>query len=287
MLVDLATLSELGVSFSPFLEIGAGSVHRSAALINNYPVEGVATDISQHSLRDTPYVLSLLGYDRKPMLVCCDAHHLPFLENTFQFVFCYQTLHHFDNLVPVVAECYRVLGQGGHFFCNEEPMGSPLKRFLKGKRQLSHPLTRVQRLAQRFGLERIFWDDSALELSLGITEARPEIGLWREAFRPFARVTVEISRKLKLRSDLYRPFLPAFLSGVWGGNVWCLCYKAGGSPAVDDFGERLMCVDCGSSQLKSTAEDGLRCSGCDRVYLADEGVVRMLPQELEAQLVLS
>ena len=62
ILADLRMLEKEGVSFTPFLEIGAGSVQRSAALINNYPVDGAATDISQKSLQDTPYVLSMLGY---------------------------------------------------------------------------------------------------------------------------------------------------------------------------------------------------------------------------------
>jgi ubiquinone/menaquinone biosynthesis C-methylase UbiE len=149
MLADLETMRQRNVSFDPFLEIGAGSVQRSAALVNNYPVQGVATDISQNSLRDIPYVLSLLNYERKPMLVCCDAHHLPFLPNSFQFVFAYQTLHHFENPVPVAAECYRVLGKGGHFFFNEEPMDSSFRRLLRGKRMLSHPPTRLQKLGYR------------------------------------------------------------------------------------------------------------------------------------------
>ena len=124
LLTDLRGLKEKGVSFSPFLEIGAGNVKRSAALLNNYPVQGVATDISQNSLRDTPYILSMLDYDHSPLLICCDAHPIPFLQNSFQFVFAYQTLHHFGNPIPVLAECYRILGKGGHLFFNEEPIDS-------------------------------------------------------------------------------------------------------------------------------------------------------------------
>ena len=47
------------------------------------------------------------------------------------FVFAYQALHHFAQPVPVIAECHRVLGQGGHLFFNEEPMDSPLRRMLR------------------------------------------------------------------------------------------------------------------------------------------------------------
>ena len=105
VLQDLKALHKQGVSFKPFLEIGAGHGQRSAALANHYPVKGVATDISMGSLQDTGYVIQAFRYDHKPMLVCCDAHHLPFLQDSFKFVFAYRTLHHFENPVPVLAEC--------------------------------------------------------------------------------------------------------------------------------------------------------------------------------------
>jgi hypothetical protein len=92
---------------------------------------------------------------------------------------------------------------------------------------------------------------------------------------------------LKLRSNLYRPFLPALLSRVWGGNVWGLCRKESGGPPAGDLRKRLMCVDCGSSRLSPTDAGGLRCLGCGRAYAAVDGVVRMLPKALEAQLELS
>lgn len=69
LLADLKVLDGKNIQFSPFLEVGAGSVQRSAALINNYTSEGVATDISQKSLQDTPYLLSMLNYKRSPMLI--------------------------------------------------------------------------------------------------------------------------------------------------------------------------------------------------------------------------
>jgi hypothetical protein len=73
ILADLRTLEKVGVLFTPFLEIGAGSVQRSAALINNHPVDGVATDISQKSLQDAPYVLSMLDYDQYLRQITADS----------------------------------------------------------------------------------------------------------------------------------------------------------------------------------------------------------------------
>jgi SAM-dependent methyltransferase len=104
--------------------------------------------------------------DQAPMLISCDAHHIPFLPNSFQFVFAYQTLHHFENPIPVLAECYRVLGKGGYLFFNEEPMDSRFRRFLRGKRILSHPPTRMQQLGHHLGVEKIFWDDGNMSVHL-------------------------------------------------------------------------------------------------------------------------
>ncbi len=282
MLKDLRVLEEKKVPFSPFLEIGAGSVQRSTALINHYSADGVATDISQQSLRDTPFTLSLLGYSRAPSLICCDAHYIPFLSNTFQFVFAYQTLHHFENPIPVVAECYRVLAKGGCFYFNEEPMDSPLRRFLRGNRMLSHPPTRWQQMAYRAHIEKVFWDDGMLERSLGMTEARFDIGLWRETLKPFREISVEVNRRLRINTNLYAPALGVFLAGIAGGNVKGLCVKTDGDSVVDDFHKRLMCLDCRSTLL--LCEEHLHCQYCGRVYPVYDGVIRMLPKELETHL---
>ncbi len=281
VLADLAKLNN--VSLSPFLEIGAGSVQRSAALINHYPAEGVATDISLGSLRDAPYILSLLGYARMPMRICCDAHHLPFLSNTFRFVFAYQTLHHFEDPVPVVAECYRVLGKGGQFFFNEEPMDSAYRRLLRGNRLLSHPPTKLQSFGYRLGVEKLFWDDGKLERSLGMAEARFDFDLWRQALRPFDKKALEINRHLGIKTNLHTPALSSYLAGIIGGNVRGQCLKEYGEPAEGDFRKKLMCLDCSSTELISRS-NRLCCQCCGREYPIIENVICMMPRELEALL---
>jgi SAM-dependent methyltransferase len=282
ILNDLEKLKLRNVSFDPFLELGAGSVQRSSALVNNYDVRGVATDISQNSLRDAPYILFLLDYKKKPILICCDAHNLPFLPNSFQFVFMYQTLHHFENPIPVTKEIYRVLGKGGHFFFNEEPMDSFFRRLLRGKRMLSNPLTRAQKLGYGLGVEKIFWDDGEHERSLGMTEARFDKGLWIEALRPFEIVDIEINRHLKFHSDLRKQSIGSLLAGVIGGNVRGLCMKIEGEVVSEDINKRLMCLTCNSTKFKHLKENQLVCENCSRIYPVTEDIIRMLPQELES-----
>ena len=284
--VDAEELTRRGVPLSPFLEIGAGSVQRSIALANHQRADGVATDISQNALRDAPYVLSLLRQGRAPMRICCDAHHLPFLDDTFRYVFAYQTLHHFENPVPVVAECYRVLGRGGYFFFDEEPLDTRLRRLARGRRMLSHPPTRAQRIAARLGVEKVFWDDGAHERSLGIVEGRPDIATWREALACFGSVEAVVNRRLRFGSNLRTPMLSALLSGLVGGNIRGLCLKLDGMVAASDFRERLMCPDCLSANLAVVEREPILCRNCGRTYPVVEGVYRMLPAELEAQLCL-
>lgn len=282
VLADLRALSERHVSFDPFLEIGAGSVQRSAALVNNYPAAGIATDISSLSLQDAPYMRTLLNYTRLPMLISCDAHHLPFLENSFRFVFAYQALHHFSNPIPVIAECYRVLAKDGHFFFNEEPMDSSLRRFLRGERVLSHPPTPLQRIGYSLGVEKLFWDDGAVERSLGMTEARFDLDLWRKALEPFEILDFEVNRKLRIRSNLRTPSLNAMLSGIVGGNAKGVCIKREGETAGANLQDRLMCLDCRSSELFQA--ESLCCRSCGREYPVEKGVIRMLPKSLESEL---
>jgi SAM-dependent methyltransferase len=284
MLTDLKWLNQKGVLFSPFLEIGAGSVQRSAALINNYPVLGAATDISQNSLQDAPVVLSMLNYDRSPLLICCDAHHIPFLPNSFKFVFAYQALHHFENPVPVLAECYRVLAKDGHIFFNEEPMDSSFRRLLRGKRLLSHPPTKMQKLGHKLGVEKLFWDDGTLERSLGMIEARYDLDLWREALKPFTIIDIMVNNKLRIHSDLQKPILNSLLSGFIGGNVKGLCIKKDGEVIKHDFRERLMCLDCNSTHITPINDAQISCKNCNRIYPVSVGVIRMLPKQLEREL---
>ncbi len=156
LLSDLERLKDQQISFSPFLEIGAGSGQRSAALLNQVPSEGAASDIAQGRLAETPFVVSLLQFSKIPLLIACDAHSLPFLPDTFNFVFAYRTLHHFENPSPVIAECYRVLGKGGVLFFNEEPMDTPFRRLLRGKRIHASEPKLLERLGYRLGLQNIF-----------------------------------------------------------------------------------------------------------------------------------
>jgi SAM-dependent methyltransferase len=280
---QLTELAERGVQFTPFLEIGAGAGMRSVALANHFGADGVATEISQNSLANAPFTLSLLGYKDMPLLIACDAQHLPFLSHTFRFVFCFQTLHHFDDPDRAVAECYRVLGRGGHFYFAEEPIGGPMRRLLRGNRVRSEPLTPIQRLGARLGVEEIFWRGGALEESLGITESYFDIGVWRHALRRFSKVSAVANRRLRIKTDLRRRTPGYLLASLTGGQVKGLCVKSEGQEASGSPRDRLVCLDCGTAG-PSVRETEVLCAACGRSYPIESGILRMFPRELETKL---
>ena len=155
---DLAPLAEAGVAFSPFLEIGAGSTQRSAALMNRYGAEGAATDISLDQLRNGPYVLALLGYERGPLLVSCDAAHLPFQESTFQFAFCCRSASR-PQPGPRGGGIVPGAGRAG-ISAERRAHGQPVETAHAGRPSPVTSAHRVQRIATRLGVARLFWDDS-------------------------------------------------------------------------------------------------------------------------------
>lgn len=119
---DFSFLKKQQVNFSPYLEIGAEFGHRAALLEESYNGKGFALDISLESLSLAPYFLKHLKLKKIPERICADAYQLPFQDNSLNFVFCYQSLHHFPNPKPIIQEVYRVLKPNGYFFVNEEPI---------------------------------------------------------------------------------------------------------------------------------------------------------------------
>jgi len=119
---DFTQLQNNNVDFTSYLEIGAEYGVRSALVESEFGGQGIALDIARTPLEKTRFFAKYFKLQKIPIAVCADAHSLPFPNNTFPFVFCYQTLHHFPNPFPIVSEIYRVLKPGGYFFFAEEPV---------------------------------------------------------------------------------------------------------------------------------------------------------------------
>jgi ubiquinone/menaquinone biosynthesis C-methylase UbiE len=104
-----------------------------AELKPNHRVLDIATGAGHTALAAAPYVLEVVGLDITPEMldqaeelaaerevrnvsfVIGDAQQLPFSASSFDRVLVRSAPHHFKQLIPALAEAYRVLRPGGVF----------------------------------------------------------------------------------------------------------------------------------------------------------------------------
>ncbi len=103
------------MAMTPYIEIGAERCQRSLVMENDLACTGIALDISFDMLRCCEYYAHRFNKPRLPLRICADAYRLPFASGSVPFMFCYDTLHHFPDPVPVIKELFRVLSPGGPF----------------------------------------------------------------------------------------------------------------------------------------------------------------------------
>jgi GT2 family glycosyltransferase/SAM-dependent methyltransferase len=108
------------IKLSRFLEIGSERGQTALYLSNEENAAGVGLDISAESLKVSREIKKYMNYPGGPEFICSDACRLPFKDESFEFVFCFQTLHHFATIAPLLDEIKRILKPGGHFFFAEE-----------------------------------------------------------------------------------------------------------------------------------------------------------------------
>ena len=285
---QLKKLKEDGVILSPFLEIGAERCQRSLVLENDLSAEGIAVDISYFSLKSCAYYQSKFHKSRAPRRLCCDVNYLPIRSNSIPFIFCYETLHHFPDPVPIIRTIYHVLSPGGVFYFDEEPF----------RKTFHVPLYTTDTIYSEKELNKntffkaidyFFGTTTCNETEHGIIE-NDEISLkdWKEALDIFDTKTVTLDSFGLATSDLYNTHhrLNYFINYLVGGTISGICRKDGSSPPVhahpDEF---LICPDC----LKDGDEvDVIRegnhfhCPNCSRTYPIVDDIYFLFPyQEFE------
>jgi SAM-dependent methyltransferase len=229
MTETLATMqgfAAAGVQLSPYLEIGAERGQRSLALENDLGVHGAALDLSFDLLRSCAHYADRFGESRLPLRICADAYRLPFRTGSLPFVFCYQTLHHFPALDPILAEIHRVLAPGGHFFFAEEPYRKVLHLGLVKSRgsALTAPRGRLRKLLRSLFVEEVFNEEEH-----GVIEKHdtplPE---WRRALSIFAEgnPTLELDR-FSVQAFGSRNYLLYLILSLLGGRISGLYRKEG------------------------------------------------------------
>jgi SAM-dependent methyltransferase/uncharacterized protein YbaR (Trm112 family) len=281
---DLEPLGQANLLQPPFLELGAERCQRSLVLANDFGLDGFAADLSLDSLRYAEFLASQEGLSRIPQRVCCDAHKLPFADNSIGFAFCYQTLHHFPDPTPIVQELYRVLRPGAVLYVNEEPIRRTWKVNLWRRHvRPKGAENKYWRYAKDYILDFIS-EPHVNEVEYGICE-NDDITLrqWERIFGETASKGIQL-RMLPLPKSLSQI---KHSSGSWGLRSW-LCQGLGGiltatvepkkAGSRDAYAQESLCCPVCRGQL-SVSEASFTCAGCSARYPVQHGIPLLLPQE--------
>jgi SAM-dependent methyltransferase len=249
---------------------------------NELEASGFAADISLDMLSSCDHFSRVLGCEKLPKRICCDAYNLPIATGSIPFAFCYQTLHHFPDPAPIIAEIHRVLAPGGYFFFDEEPYRKSLHvNLYRSKMLYSQDALAAGKL--RKGLDYFLARTDTNEVRHGVME-NEEISLkaWRRALAPFAAKDIHLRSLKGLGADLSagRRSLSARLVCLLGGNITGLCQKAGDRGNANAIGSRiLICPDCREARTEivlKLLQEGLYCKTCGLLFPEVSGVQVLL-----------
>ena len=285
------------LKLSPFLEIAAGEGFRSDLLVSRFRAQGFATDISQQTLAADKIITQELKLNKYSIKICCDAYNLPFLSNSFPFVFVALSLHHFPDPAPIIKEAARVLIPDGVFYFDEEPIkqGLNLNLWRRGyhlrwfEKILKYTLVLIW-------LSRI----GKAEVEHGILEETFPLSTWEKALAPFYKAEVEetvfpFKRKVKrVKSSSPHWIYPNWLTRLglylFGGGIEGLgqIKKSGKPKSFTNILEYLGCPNCREKTtlqpLKLVNSQKLICRKCHVSYIKRAGVWIILEKRLEQKL---
>ena len=287
---QIGGLRQSGLTISPYLEIGAERGQWSLVMENDLQASGIAADLSFDMLKSADYYSKVFNKSKIPLRVCCDVNNLPFLSNSIPFVFCYDTLHHFPDPTPVIAEIKRVLAPGASFFFGQEPYKKIFHvNLYKGTKVYSRRALnfgKLKKIIDYFLAARI-----GNELDYGIIENEEiHIGHWKRALNIFPEKNIQLQSLGRITTTLYgqKNYLKYFLNYLLGGNIFGTVRKPG---EMVDFGLKredfFICPNClkaGQEVKLCQEESSWLCSHCNTVFPVVDSVVFLLADDKLAEL---
>ncbi len=293
---DFQDLIKRKILLSPFLEIGAEKCQRSIYLVNKLGLSGFAGDISFESLVSAEQFKHMLHYHTMPIRVCLDAYHLPFPDSSLQFVFFYETLHHFPHPLPILKEAYRVVRNGGYIFFGEEPVKQLLNLRLWRR---DFCLNTFEKLLKYTLILPFLSTIGKSETDNDVLEETFWIDTWEESLNMFALAEAQLTPyKIGRSITFYKnnkhqskwldpPLLHKILLAVQGGGIKVLARvfkKETSCSEYNNLHNLLACPQCKiNSQLKFTMKY-IYCTNCKIKYPVKKGVYILLPKELSKKL---
>ncbi|PKL78766.1 MAG: hypothetical protein CVV27_02810 [Candidatus Melainabacteria bacterium HGW-Melainabacteria-1] len=264
----------------PYLELGAERGQRSLVMENALGQHGAAADISFDMLRSCSHYAQVFEQQQLPLRLCCDAQNLPLRSGSLPFVFCFQTLHHFLDFSPVIAEIHRVLAPGGCFYFDDEPFQQlahlPLYPGPKMYSQRARQASKFKKTLDYFFASRV-----CNEADFGVIE-EDEIPLkvWKQRLKLFQSHKLTLRSPFGIKSRFERPSLRRFFNSLVGGLISGTCYKAGKLPErFAPIEAHLICPACKHQGLQASlepAETEYTCTCCSEAFPIQDGVLFLL-----------
>lgn len=284
--IDFRDLARSGLLKSPFLEIGAEYSLASSLLKSNFKVDGIACDISFHSLAKAPYFAKTFKLEKVPTLICADANNLPFKSNSLPFIFIYEALHHFPHPKPVLEEIKRVLEPGGILLIGAEPVKQsfqiPLWRRPTKLRNWEKALKAILVLP-------FISDIGKTEVDSGILEESFTLKTWLKSLSLFDSFEAEVeipylNLSQKIASPTDSAFPISLLLKLTGGGIHAICKKAykpiGKMPSAQEGKSIFICPNCKLNLKKEVSIQNYSCPKCGSKYTRKSGVVILLAKKI-------
>ncbi len=97
------------------LDVACGTGYGLAYMVGEGAERGVGVDLSPEAVS---YAQERFTSNGRTCFICADAVRMPFFDSSFDVVVSFETIEHIRKYARFLAECRRVLKEGGLFVCS-------------------------------------------------------------------------------------------------------------------------------------------------------------------------